>query len=140
MTETSPDGGGHNLLSAVDWRVALWWRQGGQCAACWRGLGPVEGLWHAHHRQRRRVLGNCPCNGVALHPTCHVQGPQAVHDQPERAQRMGLIVPAWYDDPATLPIEIRWPWRGFAFLDHDGSAVSPTTPRAAALREEVGGP
>lgn len=96
-------------------------RQGGLCAACWQHLSPEN--QELHHRQRRRVLGWCACNVVGLHPRCHTQGPQAVHDQPLWAQDRGLIVPTWADPPE-VPIHVEWPWVGESFLACDGHLVS----------------
>jgi hypothetical protein len=121
----------------TDWtgataRVACWWRQGGLCGLCWEPLGTLEeGRFEAHHRERRRDLpGWCPCNIVVLHPRCHTQGPAAVHDHPDMAAPLGLIVAAVsMVDPRDVAMVVRWPWEGEGYLDCDGMVVSPHAPR-----------
>jgi hypothetical protein len=77
----------------------------------------------AHHRQRRRVLGWCPCNVVGLHARCHTQGPRAVHSQVEQARQLGLIVPTWASPPE-VPVHVEWPWVGESYLACEGLLVS----------------
>ena len=109
---------GHDLMTARAVREVVWERQGGQCAACWAGMTPDA--MHAHHRQRRRDLGWCPCNVVGLHPDCHVVAPQAVHQRPEWARSLGLIVPSWVEEPGTVAVATRWPWTYWSLLGCDG--------------------
>lgn len=75
----------------------------GLCEACGDplGAGPV----HMHHRKKRTKRNHLPCNIVALHPTCHVIAPQAVHQRPAWAAERGLIVLAG-EDPATKPLQL----------------------------------
>lgn len=108
----------HRLLSAAAARETVLERQGGMCASCWTGVRPDEA--HAHHRQRRRDLGWCPCNVVILHGDCHVIAPGAVHQRPAWARERGLIVPTW-DDPRVVPLWVGWPWRMWSLLDCAGS-------------------
>lgn len=117
----------------TDWtpetaRAAIHSRQGGLCALCWLGLGGVEDRWEAHHRLRRQLMPSdarwCPCDLVGLHARCHTQGDRAVHDHPENAHQLGLVLLS-FEDPRTIPVPIRWPWEGHAFLACDSSVVSP---------------
>ena len=83
-------------------RVAIWWRQNGLCGLCWENLPPLESDgWEAHHRLKIRNMPRdakwCPCNLVALHARCHTQGPRAVHDHPDDARALGLILSAEQD-------------------------------------------
>lgn len=96
-------------------------RQGGLCARCWEPCPPSD--LEAHHRQRRRVLGWCPCNVVGLHRGCHTSGPLAVHAHPEDARQLGLIVPTW-ESPPEVPVVVRWPWDGRGYLACNGLLVS----------------
>jgi hypothetical protein len=96
-------------------------RQGGLCAACWEPLPPTA--QELHHRQRRRVLGWCACNVVGLHPRCHTLHPLAVHQRPEWAASVGLIVPTWASPPQ-VPLHVQWPWSGESYLSCDGLLVS----------------
>lgn len=98
-------------------------RQGGTCLRCHQGMSPDS--FEAHHRRRRRVLGWCGCNVVALHPRCHTQGELAVHDHPTQAKMMGLIVPTTGLEPWQIPVHTTWPWAGPAHLTCDWMIVSP---------------
>lgn len=107
-------------------RLAVYDRQGGLCARCWENVGREE--FEAHHRLRigrmRDPYRWCPCDLVALHPRCHTQGPLAVHDHPEEANGLGLIL--WdHQDPREVPIQVTWPWSGLGYLDCDSMLVSP---------------
>jgi hypothetical protein len=113
----------HNLLSAHQVRDVVWARQGGVCLRCQQPMHP--NAWEAHHRRRRAVLGWCPCNVVGLHPRCHTQGPHAVHDHPELARALHLIVPTTGPEPFELDVAITWPWSGRVLLTCDGMACSP---------------
>lgn len=106
-------------MTAAAVREVIWDRQLGTCLACHTGMRPDE--LHAHHRVRRRDLGWCPCNIVALHSDCHVVAPQAVHQRVTWARERGLIVPTW-DDPRLIPVEHRVPWSGLLYLGCDGVA------------------
>jgi hypothetical protein len=112
----------HQLLSAHEARELAYTRQGGWCARCSERM-PIDG-YEAHHRRRRRVLGWCMCNVVALHPRCHTMGPLAVHDHPELARQLGLIVPTWGDEPCSIPLRVSWPWEGQALLSCTGLVCS----------------
>jgi 5-methylcytosine-specific restriction endonuclease McrA len=85
-------------------RAALWIRSGGLCEAC--GLLLPEKGWHAHHRLRvaHGRLDTLP-NLVALHPLCHVNAPQAVHQRTGWAQDRGLLVKST-DDPVLMPLTL----------------------------------
>jgi hypothetical protein len=117
----------------TDWtpeaaRVAIWWRQGGRCGLCWEQLPALEAPgWEAHHRLKVRGMPRdsrwCPCDLVALHARCHTQGPVAVHDHPEAARAVGLILTA-EQDPRDVTVDVQYPWQGAAYLDCDGVAVS----------------
>ena len=108
----------HEEWSARDSRAAAYARQGGYCALCWERMS--ENVYEAHHRLRRALMPAgalwCPCNIVALHPRCHTQGPDAVHDNPERARELGLILDT-NADPREVPIIVSWPWDGLAMLE-----------------------
>lgn len=87
----------HQELTAGEARRGAWERQLGRCWACGDPM-PVTG-WDAHHRQRRRILGWCLCNVVALHHGCHM----TAHQHPAAARATGLIVSA-YSDPRGVAI------------------------------------
>ena len=109
---------GHVEWGARESREACFDRQGSACALC--GERMSRDRFEAHHRLRRALMPAgalwCPCNIVALHPRCHTQGPDAVHDNPERARGLGLIL-ASTADPRTVPVTITWPWQGPAILE-----------------------
>lgn len=73
----------------------------GRCESCGGDLG--DGPTHMHHRKRRTRHNHTPDNIVALHPTCHVLAPQAVHQRPAWAAERGLIVRSG-GDPASTPL------------------------------------
>lgn len=120
-------------MSHIDWdpgdaRLAVYDRQGGLCGLCWDPLGSREsGPWEAHHRLRRRDMPKigkwCPCDLVALHARCHTQGRTAVHDHPEMAMGLGLIVSPG-DDPREVPVFVEWPWIGLATLSCESFVCS----------------
>jgi hypothetical protein len=112
----------HNVLTASIVRPIVWDRQGGHCARCHTLMEPSN--WEAHHRRRRGILDWCPCNIIGLHPRCHTQGPLAVHDHPAMARELGLIVPSYGPEPFDVPLLVRWPFSGEAFLACDGMVVS----------------
>lgn len=113
----------HVFVDAAAARSAAYERQGGYCLRCHSTMSPDR--YEAHHRRRRRVLGWCLCNVVALHPRCHTQGPLAVHDHPADAVQRGLIVPTHSDEPpCEIPVAITWPWSAPALLSCDGMVCS----------------
>jgi len=107
-------------------RSAIWNRQGGLCALCWKTMPPDQ--MEAHHRLRRALMPKpalwCCCNLVGLHMECHTQGPRAVHAHPEEARAAALILPT-NADPREVPIQIEWPWWGQGFLLCNGDVGSP---------------
>lgn len=117
----------HQRWDAGDSRLAAYDRQGGLCGLCWESLGQREGSWEAHHRLRRRDMPKpytwCPCDIVALHARCHTQGRVAVHDNPDMARGLGLILDT-SDDPRDVPVFIEWPWFGLAMLDCESFVCS----------------
>lgn len=85
-------------------RVLVLARAAGCCEACGKALG--EGPVHLHHRQKRNGRNHTVENLVALHPTCHVVAPEAVHQRPLWAKGRGLILLAHHDpavEPLTMP-------------------------------------
>jgi len=76
-------------------------RAAGCCEACGKALG--DGPVHMHHRQKRNRRNHTVENLVALHPTCHVLAPEAVHQRPTWAKSRGLILLA-HHDPAVEPL------------------------------------
>jgi hypothetical protein len=85
-------------------RAAVLVRAAGCCEACGKALG--EGPVHLHHRQKRNGRNHTVENLVALHPTCHVIAPEAVHQRPIWAKQRGLILLAHHDpavEPLTMP-------------------------------------
>ena len=86
-----PDRELHQLVSA---------RQDNTCAACGAGL-PVR--FAVHHRTPRHYLGNCACNLVGLHHSCHNLDARSVHQRPEQSKARGLIVP-WWEDTRHRPV------------------------------------
>jgi HNH endonuclease len=85
-------------------RAVVLARCGGRCEACGESL--AEGPVHMHHRRKRNGRNHTPDNLVALHSTCHVVAPEAVHQRPEWARERGLIVFSGGDPtatPLTLP-------------------------------------
>jgi hypothetical protein len=98
----------------------------GRCEACGEDLG--DGPTHMHHRKRRTRLNHTPDNIVALHPTCHVLAPQAVHQRPTWARERGLIVRSGAD-PATTPLLLADGRR--VLLDPDGPTYLPAPAVAA---------
>jgi 5-methylcytosine-specific restriction endonuclease McrA len=119
----------HRAWAAADARQASYHRQGGLCALCWEHLGAeTDGTWEGHHRLRRREMREpftwCPCNIVALHARCHTQGPAAVHDHPQRAGELGLILPSGTDPRVAVIGDWRWMLPGPVLLDCDGMVVS----------------
>lgn len=114
----------HQLMDPAAIRPLVWDRQGGYCLRCHTPMSPDR--WEAHHRRSRRALGWCPCNVVGLHPRCHTQGELAVHDHPEDAQRLGLIVPVHsLLEPFDVLVHITWPWAGDVLLTCDGMTTHP---------------
>jgi hypothetical protein len=95
------EGESNDIPAAV--RAIVMARCQGMCEACGGTLegGPV----HMHHRKKRTKRNHVPCNIVALHPTCHVVAPLAVHQRPAWAQERGLIVLAG-GDPAETPLRL----------------------------------
>ena len=95
----------HQRRTPAEAREVAYHRQDGSCWACWTGVRPEEG--HLHHRRRRRDLTAdelwCSCVTVLLHPDCHVVAPQSVHQRPEWARSVGLVVPSW-GDQRVVPI------------------------------------
>jgi hypothetical protein len=90
----------HQLLPWADVRPLLVMRSQGRCELCG---GVLSGLWEAHHRQLRRLGVDCACNGLALHPRCHTQHRDSVHDNPAASYARGTLVHSW-DDPAAAPL------------------------------------
>lgn len=82
-------------------RAAVLARAAGCCEACGTALG--DGPVHMHHRQKRNARNHTVENLVALHPTCHVVAPEAVHQRPAWAKGRGLILLA-HHDPAAEPL------------------------------------
>lgn len=100
-------------------RLIVLERSGGLCEAC------GEELWgrvHLHHRLRRRDGLHVASNLVALHPDCHVNAPQAVHQRPTWAKERGLIVPFW-GDPSVAPLTLAS--GRLVLLDDDGTYQTP---------------
>lgn len=131
----------------ADWtaeraREAIWYRQGGQCALCWGNMGPVDGRWEAHHRLKVRNMPRnarwCTCDLVGLDPRCHTQGPAAVHDHPDDARVLGLILDA-EQDPRDVVVQVQWPWTGEGYLDCEGMVVSTLSvhPLAAPVQDAL---
>jgi hypothetical protein len=92
-------------------RLALAERDGGACFRC--GLAASE--WH--HRRSRRVRDehtHSPGNGVSLCRACHAW----VHQHPERARELGLIVGRDVLDPSTV---MACGYMGWVVLGNDGS-------------------
>lgn len=112
----------HELLSADVARATAYDRQGGYCLRCHEPM-PLD-RFEAHHRRRRQLLGWCACNVVALHARCHTQGAYAVHDHPQTARDLGLIVPSWGVEPCEIPVLVKWPFVGMALLSCDGMVCS----------------
>jgi 5-methylcytosine-specific restriction endonuclease McrA len=77
---------------------ALGWRSGVVCECCGRKFQdqPQE----RHHRQRRRDGGDRLANVMLLRRDCH----RHWTEHPEEAQRRGIIVSAYADDPAAVPL------------------------------------
>lgn len=92
-------GESNDIPAAV--RAVVLARCRGLCEACGNPLG--DGPVHMHHRKRRTKRNHVPCNIVALHPTCHVVAPEAVHQRPAWAAERGLIVHSG-GEPATTPL------------------------------------
>lgn len=93
---------GGEIPAAV--RVAVLARAAGCCEACGKALG--SGPVHLHHRQKRNGRNHTVENLVALHPTCHVVAPEAVHQRPTWAKSRGLILLAHHfpaEEPLTMP-------------------------------------
>lgn len=130
----------HQQWTAAESRAVCHERQGGLCARCWTPLPAVtDGGWEAHHRIRRRDMpGWCPCNIVALHARCHTQGPLAVHDHPDEARRLGLILHP-LADPRAETLEYHWLFDGPVYLECDGMVVSPLAnhPLASPAQEAL---
>lgn len=75
----------------------------GLCEGCGHGLD-TRARTHFHHRKSRAQGGqNTADNIVALHSTCHVVAPEAVHQRPAWARSHGLIVVRG-DDPGSTPL------------------------------------
>lgn len=72
-------------------------RAGDRCEACGH---PLRGRAERHHRQRRRDGGDRLANLLLLSPECHAW----VTTHPDEARRRGLIVSAYEDDPAAVPV------------------------------------
>lgn len=121
----------HTFMEPAALHLLVRERQGHLCASCWNSLSADQ--QELHHRQRRRVLGWCPCNVVGLHPRCHTMSQVAVHSRPEWAISRGLIVPTWASPPET-PVHVEWPWVGESYLSCDGSLVSELTKGVAPHR------
>lgn len=105
-TRARREGESNDIPAAV--RAVVLARCRGLCEACGKSLG--DGTVHMHHRKRRTKRNHVPCNIVALHPTCHVLAPEAVHQRPAWAAERGLIVRAGADPdttPVTLPSGLR---------------------------------
>lgn len=63
-----------------------------------------------HHRQSRRLGDDTPANLVLIDGTGTIGEHAWVHRHPAVSRILGLIVPAWHDDPATWPIYRRDPY------------------------------
>ena len=113
------------------------------CALCWENLPPLEsGGWEGHHRLKVRNMPRdarwCPCDVVALHARCHTQGPTAVHDHPDDARALGLILDM-AEDPRDVVVQIRSPWDGPAYLNCEAMVVStlPGHPLASPQQDAL---
>lgn len=109
----------HGILWS-DVRLVIYVRAGGRCEVCGVQLNIVN--MEGHHRRRRRISPDCPCNAIALCERCH-RGPDGVHNRPMTARALGRIL--WSEDktpPAELPVEIYG--RGRVLLACDGG-VNP---------------
>jgi len=94
----------HAIPAPPDWPAltdALLARSGGLCEACGLPLPARWQSWDRHHRQTREYGDDSLPNLAALHSTCHVVAPQAVHMRPTWARERGLIVPSWSTSAAT---------------------------------------
>lgn len=93
------------LDHGMDWadvRLIIYTRALGRCEAC--GAGINVNVMQAHHRRTRRIGPDCPCNALALCPSCHHE---EVHGEPERARRLGQIVSAHSpDEPVDVVVEV----------------------------------
>lgn len=102
---TGPPTASHPFVTdPAEARAILWARCMGQCEKC-GGLLYNEG-WEWHHRLLRSRGGSwCPCNGLAVHPRCHTQHRDSIHDNPARSTDEGWMVSHW-DDPRTMTVDI----------------------------------
>lgn len=122
-TRAPREGESNDIPAAV--RAVVLARCRGLCEACGKALGdaPV----HMHHRKKRTRRNHVACNIVALHPTCHVLAPEAVHQRPTWAAERGLIVRAG-EDPDTKPLTL--PTGRRVLLDPTLPCYQPTDPPA----------
>lgn len=89
-------------FAGTDWPAltdVLWARCGGYCEAC--GY-PLPDRWDRHHRLKRGLGGDTVPNLVALHSSCHVISPSAVHMRPTWARSRGLIVSEYQATPEAV--------------------------------------
>lgn len=98
-------------------RMTLWDRNGGICEAGYTGICTGESQ-EAHHRQRRGVGTNNLSNLGALCSACHNH---ITHKSPAKGRETGVVVSAYADDPATVPMLLNTPQgRVWVLLDDHG--------------------
>lgn len=99
------------LDHGMDWsdvRLVIYARSWGRCEAC--GAAVNVNVMQAHHRRTRRIGPDCPCNALALCPTCHHD---ETHGKPAEATALGRIVSKLADvEPGQVPVTL-----------HDGREV-----------------
>lgn len=84
-------------------REKLWTRQHGLCP--WCGKPVSQDAMHAHHRLLRSNGGTWALsNIVGLHGDCHNVQPESVHQNPERAYRMGFMIRKCMLTPSQIPV------------------------------------
>jgi hypothetical protein len=93
-------------------RQVIWERSFGRCELCERAL--TFDSMQGHHRRTRRVGPDCPCNALALCPSCHHE---RVHAHPEESRGEGWIV-SKFDQPTGKAVQLP---RGKVVLECDGS-------------------
>ena len=78
-------------------------RAKGYCEKC-GGVGETLSL---HHRKLKSQGGKDDVsNLIAVHPNCHNQHKDSIHDNPKKSKVKGWIVPSWADSneyPLHLP-------------------------------------
>lgn len=86
-----------------DVRMIIYTRSLGRCEGCGTGLN-LAGM-EAHHRRTRRLGPDCPCNALALCPSCH-HGPLG-HGGPEAAREVGRIISRHDEvEPSEVPVTL----------------------------------